>query len=75
MSFTAQDVHEKITELTASGTPFELKDFNVAGSTRRGFAGAPPDLVQLLQAIWLAGHSIIFRMAVATACRTAVCSL
>ena len=50
MAFTAQDVHEKITELTAPDTPFELKDFEVAGRIRKGFAGAPADLVQLLQA-------------------------
>ena len=50
MTFTALDVHNKITELSAPGTPFEMKDFTIAGEARRGFAAAPTDLVQLLQA-------------------------
>ncbi len=50
MSFTAADVQEKITELTAAESPFVLKDFDVGGQTLKGFVNAPADLVQLLQA-------------------------
>ncbi|MBT4518640.1 MAG: acyl--CoA ligase [Halieaceae bacterium] len=50
MSFTAQDVQQKIVELTADGSPFVLKNFDVEGHTYKGFANAPADLVQLLQA-------------------------
>lgn len=50
MAFTAQDVQNKLEELSVAGTPFEMKDFTIAGETRRGFASAPADLVQLLQA-------------------------
>jgi long-chain acyl-CoA synthetase len=50
MSFTAQDVQQKIKELTAADSPFALRDFNVDGDTLKGFANAPTDLVQLLQA-------------------------
>jgi long-chain acyl-CoA synthetase len=50
MAFTALDVQNKLEELSAAGTPFEMKDFTIGTETRRGFASAPPDLVQLLQA-------------------------
>ncbi|MEP1470855.1 MAG: class I adenylate-forming enzyme family protein [Halieaceae bacterium] len=50
MAFTALDVQNKIAELSAADTPFEMKEFTVSGETRRGFASAPADLVQLLQA-------------------------
>ena len=50
MAFTAQDVQHKITELTAADAPFALRDFDVDGEIVQGFANAPSDLVQLLQA-------------------------
>ncbi len=50
MSFTTADVHAKIAELTSEDSAFVLKDFDVDGATVQGFANAPSDLVQLLQA-------------------------
>ena len=50
MQFTAQDVARKTEELTAPGAAFELRDFDVDGDILRGFANAPADLVQLIQA-------------------------
>jgi len=50
MVFTALDVQHKIVELTAADQPFALRDFRVGGETVKGFASAPADLVQLLQA-------------------------
>lgn len=50
MRFTANDVHEKVAEITAPDAPFALADFDVDGETVQGFSNAPADLVQLLQA-------------------------
>lgn len=58
MSFTASDVQQKIVELTSSGSPFELTDFNIDGSTVKGFKSAPTDLVQLLQSGRVHGDKI-----------------
>ncbi len=50
MAFTAQDVHNKVIEITAQDAPFALRDFDVDGQLLKGFVNAPADLVQLLQA-------------------------
>jgi long-chain acyl-CoA synthetase len=50
MAFTAGDVQQKIIELTAADAPFALRDFIIDGDQLKGFAAAPTDLVQLLQA-------------------------
>ncbi|MBK7168306.1 MAG: acyl--CoA ligase [Gammaproteobacteria bacterium] len=50
MTITTQDVHRKAAELTAEGAPFALREFSVDGDRFRGFANAPANLVQLLQA-------------------------
>ncbi|MEH6582490.1 MAG: class I adenylate-forming enzyme family protein [Halioglobus sp.] len=50
MAFTAQDVHNKILELTADDSAFAMRDFDIDGETLKGFTNAPADLVQLLQA-------------------------
>ena len=50
MAFTAQDVHDKILEITADDAPFALREFDVDGQLLKGFVNAPADLVQLLQA-------------------------
>jgi long-chain acyl-CoA synthetase len=50
VAFTAQDVHHKILEITADDSPFALRNFDVDGESVKGFANAPADLVQLLQA-------------------------
>lgn len=50
MTFTASDVQQKMVELTAAESPFALKEFDVDGEIVQGFANAPSDLVQLLQA-------------------------
>ena len=50
MSFTAADVHAKVAELTSDDSAFALKDFDLGGTTVKGFVNAPTDLVQLLEA-------------------------
>jgi len=50
MTFTANDVHRKIAEITAADSPFALRDFDVDGAIVKGFSNAPADLIQLLEA-------------------------
>ena len=50
MTITIAQVHAKAVELTAQGAPFALREFTVDRDIFKGFANAPANLVQLLQA-------------------------
>lgn len=70
MAITIAHVHAKAAELTAEGAPFALREYTVDGGIFKGFANAPGNLVQLLQAgrghadatfLVHAGHRLSYR--------------
>ncbi|MBP8926027.1 MAG: acyl--CoA ligase, partial [Pseudomonadales bacterium] len=50
MTITIAQVQTKAAELVVEGAPFALREFTVNGRTLKGFANAPTNVVQLLQA-------------------------